>query len=287
MFRKIIILLFIIIIQMHDLNACTNYIITKGASINNSTMITYSADSYGFYGELYHFPAAVYSEGTMLDIYEWDTGKKLGQIKQALRTYNVVGNMNEFQVAIGETTFGGRRELKNPKGIMDYGSLIYIALQRSKTAREAIKVITELVEEYGYYSSGESFSIADANEAWILEMIGKGEGVKGANWVAIKIPDGYVSAHANHARITTFPLDDPENVLYSKDIISFAREKGYFTGDDSEFSFSDAYAPLTFGKVRFCDARVWSFYRRVNGDMDKYLPYIEGKNEDSNSTART
>ncbi len=261
--------------------SCTNLLVTKAASKDGSTMITYTADSYNLYGELYYFPAARYPLGAMLDVYEWDTGKFLGKIKQVSETYNVVGNMNEFQLVIGETTFGGREELVNPKGIIDYGSLIYITLQRAKTAREAIKVMAELVEEYGYYSSGESFSIADPNEVWILEMIGKGPGVKGANWVAIKIPDGYIAGHANAARITNFPLNDPQNVLYSKDIIEFARSKGYFTGKDSEFSFSDAYAPLDFGAVRFCDARVWSLFRRCNSSMDKYIDYIRG-----NSTER-
>jgi dipeptidase len=266
---------------MHkNTEACTNFIVTKGASTDGSTMISYTADSYLMYGELYHYPAAIYPEGTMLDIYEWDTGKYLGKIKQALRTYNVVGNINEHQVVIGETTYGGRSELVNTKGIIDYGSLIYIALQRSKTAREAIKIMTDLVAEYGYYSSGESFSIGDPNEAWILEMIGKGEGNKGAVWVAMKIPDGYVSGHANQARITTFPLNDPNNCIYSPDVISFARERGYFSGKDSEFNFSDAYARLDYGAIRFCDARVWSLFRRVNKDSDKYISYIKGENLD-------
>ncbi len=258
-------------------NACTNFLISKGASVDGSVMITYSADSYGFYGELYHYPATVYPKGTMRKIYEWDTGKYLGSIPEADTTYNVIGNMNEYQVAIGETTFGGRSELRNKQGIIDYGSLIYIALQRSKSAREAIKIMTGLVEQYGYYSSGESFSIADANEAWILELVGKGEGVKGAVWVARKIPDGYVCAHANQSRITTFPLDDPENCMYASDIISFAREKGYYDGADEDFDFAAAYNPLDFGGIRFCDARVWSFFRRVNGSMDKYVDYIKGQ----------
>lgn len=261
-------------------NSCTNFIVTKGASVDGSVMVTYTADSFGFYGELYHYPAAVYQNGAWLEIYEWDTGKYLGRIPQASVTYNVIGNMNEHQVVIGETTFGGREELVNSKGIIDYGSLMYIALQRSKTAREAIKVMTELVNEYGYYSSGESFSIADANEAWIMEMIGKGEGNKGAVWVAVRIPDGYISGHANQSRITTFPLNDPENCLYSPDVISFAREKGYFDGKDSEFDFSAAYAPLDFGAIRFCDARVWSLFRRCNSGMDKYITYIRGESLD-------
>lgn len=256
---------------------CTNLLVTKGASADGSTMITYSGDSYEFYGELYYSPAAKYPDGVWLDILEWDSGKKLGRIKQANQTYNVVGNMNEYQVVIGETTFGGRSELVNPNGIMDYGSLMYVTLQRAKTAREAIKIMTDLVEEYGYQSSGESFSIADPNEVWIMEMIGKGEGVNGANWVAVKIPDGYISGHANASRITTFPLNDPQNVIYSKDIISFAREKGYFDGKDSEFSFGAAFDPLNFGSVRFCDARVWSMFRRCNPAMEMYLTYIRGE----------
>jgi len=278
MFRLIkIAAFFIIIISYQNLFPCTNLIVTKGASKDGSIHICYTADSFNLYGELYYFPAAKYPEGTWLDIYEWDTGKYLGRIKQASETYNVVGNMNEYQVVIGETTFGGREELINPKGIIDYGSLMYIALQRSKTAREAIKIMTELVEEYGYYSSGESFSIADANEAWILEMIGKGEGRKGAVWVAVRIPDGYISAHANHARITKINFNDPENYLYSKDVVSFAREMGYFNGKDEDFSFSDVYAPLDFGAIRFCEARVWSLFRRVNKDMEKYISYIRGE----------
>jgi len=260
-----------------ETNACTNLLVSKGASKDGSTMITYTADSFNLYGELYYFSAAKYPDGTWLNVYEWDTGKFLGRIKQARETYNVVGNMNEYQVVIAETTFGGRSELENPEGIIDYGSLIYITLQRAKSAREAIKIMAELVEEYGYYSSGESFSIGDANEVWIMEMIGKGVGVKGANWVAIKIPDGYIAGHANASRITTFPLNDPENCLYSKDIISFARSKGYFSGKDSEFSFSAAYDPLSFGAVRFCDARVWSMFRRCNASIDKYIDYIRGE----------
>lgn len=267
----------LIFVLTNNIFPCTNFIVTKGASTDGSVHICYTADSFGFYGELYHYPAAKYPEGAMLDIYEWDTGKFLGKIKQARETYNVIGNMNEYQVAIGETTFGGRSELRDPQGIIDYGSLMYITLQRAKTAREAIKVMTDLVDEYGYYSSGESFSIGDANEAWILEMIGKGEGNKGAVWAAVRIPDGYVSGHANQARITKIKLNNPENYLYSPDVISFAREKGYFEGNDSEFNFSDAYAPLDFGAIRFCDARVWSLFSRVNGDMDKYIDYINGE----------
>ncbi|MGB3006707.1 MAG: C69 family dipeptidase [Chitinophagaceae bacterium] len=259
-------------------DACTNFLITKGASKDGSCMISYSADSHVLFGELYHWKAARYPKGTMLKVYEWDTGLFLGQIEQALQTYNVVGNMNENQVSIGETTFGGREELVDSTGIVDYGSLIYIALQRSKSARDAIKIMTSLVEKYGYYSSGESFSIADANEVWIMELIGKGVGNKGAVWVAVRIPDGYISGHANQARITTFPLNDPENCLYSPDVISFARTKGYYKGDDKDFSFSDTYAPVDFGAARFCEARVWSGFNKFCSNMDIYLDYAMGNN---------
>ena len=261
--------------------ACTNFIVGKGASKDGSVIVSYSADSYGMFGELYHFPAAKHEKGAMRKIYEWDSGKFLGEIKEAQETYNVVGNMNEFQVTIGETTFGGREELSDPSGIMDYGSLIYVALQRSRTAKEAIKVMTELVKEYGYYSSGESFSIADPNEAWIMEMIGKGPGVKGAVWVAVRIPDDCIAAHANQARIRQFPLNDKDNCVYSPDVISFAREKGYFEGLNKDFSFADAYCPLDFSGLRACESRVWSFYNMFcEGMGEKYLPYIEGKSKE-------
>lgn len=285
-----VILLSVLLITSSASMACTNFIISKGATTDGSTMITYSADSHVLYGELYHRPAADYPEGTLVDVYEWDTGKHLGKIKQVAHTYQVIGNMNEHQVAIGETTYGGKPELVDTTGIIDYGSLIYITLQRSKTAREAIRIMGELVATYGYYSSGESFSIADANEVWILEMIGKGSPVsvkdkkgrvrtthnKGAVWVAMRIPDGYISGHANQARITTFPLNDPENCIYSPDVISFARERGYYTGEDKNFSFSDTYAPVDFGGARFCDARVWAGFNRVSTGMDKYTEYAKG-----------
>ena len=277
--KKLINLFSAILLLMvyNNSDACTNLIVTSGASTDGSVMVTYSADSYNMYGELYHFKAAVYPKGAKLEVYEWDTGKYLGTIPQAEVTYNVVGNINEHQVVIGETTFTGRKELIDSKGIIDYGSLMYIALQRSKSAREAIKVMTDLVAEHGYCSSGESFSIGDKDEAWILELNGKGEGNTGAVWVARKIPDGYVSGHANQSRITTFPLDDPDNCIYSEDVISFAREKGYYTGSDEEFDFAAAYNPLDFGGIRYCDARVWSMFRRVNNSMDKYLGYIKGE----------
>ncbi|MCK4344163.1 MAG: C69 family dipeptidase, partial [Bacteroidales bacterium] len=256
--------------------ACTNFLISKGASKDGSTMITFSADSHVLYGELYFTAAADHLPGEMLDIYEWDTGKYLGQIKQVPHTYSVVGNMNEHQVSIGETTWGGRSELRDSSAIMDYGSLMYVTLQRAKTAREAIKIMGDLVEEYGYYSSGESFSVSDPNEVWIMEIIGKGPDNKGAVWVARKVPDGYICAHANQARITQFPLNDKENCLYAKDIISFAREKGYFKGKDKDFSFVDAYAPLDFGALRFCEARVWSMFRRAAPSLNLSTDYVNG-----------
>lgn len=266
-----------LIINQQVSNGCTNFLITKGASADGSVMITYAADSHTLYGELYHQPAADHPEGAKRKIYEWDTGKLLGEIPEPAHTYSVIGNMNEFQLAIGETTFGGRSELGSQNGaIMDYGSLIYVTLQRAKTAREAIKVMTDLVAEYGYYSSGESFSIADPDEAWILELIGKGEGEKGAVWVAVRVPDGYISGHANQARITTFPLDDKENCVYAKDVISFARGKGWYKGADKDFSFSDVYAPVDFGAARFCDARVWAGFNKVTDGMEEYADYAKG-----------
>lgn len=273
--------LFIIIISTSfRVFSCTNLIAGKQATVDGSTMITYAADSYGLYGALYHYPARTYPEGTMLNVYEWDTGKHLGKIKQVEKTFSVIGNMNEYQVSIAETTFGGREELRDTTGILDYGSLMYIALQRSRSAREAIRIMTSLVEEYGYYSSGESFTIADPNDVWILEMIGKGPKNKGAVWVAQRIPDDCVAAHANHARITTFPFDDKNNCLYSIDVIAFAREQGYFKGINKDFSFSDVYAPLDYGALRACEARVWSFFRQINPEMEKYITYIKGETAD-------
>ena len=257
--------------------ACTNLIVGKAASADGSVIVSYSADSYGMYGYLCHYPAAVHPEGAMREVYDWDSGKFLGRIAEARETYNVVGNINEHQVTIAETTFGGREELVNEEGIIDYGSLIYIALQRSKTVREAIDVMTSLVEEYGYYSSGESFTIADPNEVWIMEMIGKGPGRKGAVWVAIRVPDDCISAHANQARIRQFPLKDKQNCLYSKDVIKFAREMGYFDGKDSEFDFAAAYCPADFSGLRYCDARVWSYFNMyADLDMSAYLPWAMG-----------
>lgn len=278
--KKIITTLLMLQLSVPIIFSCTNFLVGKKASVDGSTMISYSADSYNLYGELYHWPAKTYKKGDMLKVYEWDSGKYLGEIPQVLQTYHVMGNMNEHQLAIGETTFTGRRELSDSTGIMDYGSLIYITLQRAKTAREAISVMTDLVKNHGYYSTGESFSIADPNEVWIMELIGKGPENKGAVWVAVRIPDDCVSAHANQARIQQFPLNDPENCIYSPDVISFAREKGYYSGNDADFSFAQAYAPLDFGALRFCEARVWSFFNLVNKDMAKYVTYAKGETTD-------
>jgi dipeptidase len=255
---------------------CTNILITKGASADGSTMITYSADSHTFYGELTWTPAGIHGAGEMRDIVDSETRKLLGRIPQAMLTYGVVGNINEHQLSIGETTFGGREELAGPSGILDYGSLMAIALERAKTAREAIKVITDLVGEFGYASSGESLSIADPSEVWILELIGKGEKRKGAVWVARRVPDGLISAHANQARIREFPLNDPASCLFSKDVISFAREKGWFSGKDEEFSFADVYAPLSFGALRACESRVWSVFRRAAPSLSLSADYVKG-----------
>lgn len=278
-------------------HACTNFLITKGASRDGSTMISYSADSHVLYGELYYWPAMKYKPGTMVDVYEWDTGKFLGTIEQAAATYSVVGNINQHQLAIGETTYGGRGELHNPDGIIDYGSLIYLTLQRAKNAREAIHTIVTLTEKYGYCSSGESFSIADPNEVWIMELIGKGPGKKGMAFVARRIPDGYISGHANQARIQTFPLANgstsitsseidkvfnPEvETVYAADVVDVARQFGWYDGTDAGFSFSDVYAPVDFSGARFCDARVWSGFNKVNSTMGDYLNYAMGYDLDN------
>ncbi len=291
--KKILLTVWLLIGGIGSIFACTNFLVTKGATTDGSTFISYAADSHVLYGELYHWAAATYPEGTMLDVYNWDTGKYLGKIKQATETYNVTGNMNEFQVAIGETTYGGREELySNPGAKMDYGSLIYITLQRAKTAREALRIMTELVAEYGFDSEGESFSISDPDEAWILEMISKGKEEVGAVWVARRIPDGYISGHANQARIRTFPLADGKKSItfsqrdkindpaiecyYADDVISFAKKQGYYKGKDKDFSFSDTYAPVDFGGARFCEMRVWAFFRQVSDDMDQYTEYVAG-----------
>jgi len=282
-------------ISQQTANACTNFIVTKGASTNGSVMITYSADSHVLYGELYYWPARDYPVGSLVDVIEWDTQKLKGRIPQVLHTYSVVGNMNEHQLSIGETTYGGIESLVDPEGMVDYGTLIYFSLQRAKNAREAIKIISELVSEYGYASSGESFSIADKNEAWIFEIIGKGPGNKGAVWVARLIPDGYISAHANQARIQTFPLatgkknsiaitskdlsrifDPAVECVYAYDVIDVARANNLYTGTDKDFSFSDAYNPISFSGARYCEMRVWAFFRAVNDDMEQYINYVSG-----------
>ena len=281
---------------MKPAQACTNFLITPGASVDGSSMISYAADSHVLYGELYHYPAADYPEGAMREIVEWDTGRYVGRIPEVSHTYNVVGNMNEWQLAIAETTYGGLEGLENPEGLIDYGSLIYITLQRSKTAREAIKTMAELVANYGYISSGESFSIADPNEVWIMELIGKGQ-EKGAVWVALRIPDGYVSGHANQARITTFPLVNKQNknsitsknidkllknpnidCVYAEDVISFAKKNNLYAGPDGQFSFSDVYAPVDFSGARACEIRVWAMFNQVVDGMDQYWDYATGRN---------
>jgi dipeptidase len=303
---KILILMLVFTcVQVFSVFSCTNYLVTKGASVDGCTMISYAADSHIRYGELYWRPAAEWPEGSMVTMYDRGSAQPLGQIPQVPKTYQVIGFMNEFQVAIGETTFGGRSELIDSTAIIDYGSLMFLALQRSKNAREAIKVMIELLTEYGYASSGESFSIGDPNEVWILEMLSKGTEMvydkklkkyinknKGVVWVAVRIPDGYVSAHANHSRITSFKLSDgktsisskemdkifnPEvEIIYAEDVISFARSKKYFEGKDEEFSFSQAYAPITFDAARFCELRVWAMFNAVNDDMAKYWDHVCG-----------
>ena len=262
--------------SIYTADACTNFIVTRGASTDGSNMVTYAADSHGLYGTLYQYVPGKFTE--WMDVTEWDTGRYIGKIKQAPVTYRTLGNSNEHSLFITETTFGGRPELEDPKGGIDYGSLIYITLQRAKTAREAIDIIVDLANTYGYCSSGESFSLVDTEEAWIMELIGKGPEDKGIVWVARRIPDGYVSGHANQARITTFPWNDPENCLYAPDVADVARKFGWFEGANEDFSFAEAYAPLDFGAMRGCEARVWSFFRTVAADMDQYEDYAMGHN---------
>lgn len=262
-------------------SACTNLIVGKKASVDGSVMVSYNADDYGMFGKLCHYPAGIHQKGEMRKVFDWDSGVYHGEIPEAPVTYNVVGNINEFQVSIGETTYGGREEMVDTTGILDYGSLIYIALQRSKTAREAVGVMTSLVEKYGYCSEGETFSICDPNEAWIMEMMGTGPGSKGVVWVAMRIPDNAICAHANQSRIGKFNMKDKKNVLYSKNVISYARKMGWFSGKDSEFSWKNTYAFPDFSGRRFCDARVWSFFRHYNDGFDRYLPWAIGKDPDA------
>ena len=295
--KKFLTLLAIIcLLGMTKASACTNFLVTRGASADGSTMISYAADSHVLYGELYHYPAADYPEGAMRDLYDWDSGKYLGQIPEVRHTYNVVGNMNEWQLAIGETTYGGLEALWHGEGLMDYGTLIYISLQRCKTAREAIRNIAELTAKYGYISEGESFSIADTEEVWIMEVIGKGKFEKGMVWVARRIPDGYVCGHANQARITQFPLakknktsltskdfkkfmtDKNVDCIYADDVISFAKKNNFYVGKDEDFSFSDVYAPVDFSGARACEIRVWAMFNQIADGMDAYWDYATGRN---------
>ena len=286
--------------------ACTNFIVGKKASADGAVYVTYNADSYGAFMPLYHYPAAKHQAGERLKIYEWDTNKYLGDIAEALQTWNVIGNTNEWQVTIGETTFGGREEMTDSTGVIDYGSLIYITLQRAKTAREALKIMTSLVEEYGYYSEGETFSVADANEAWMLEMMGCGpdrsKSAERTVWVAVRIPDNAIAAHANQSRITRFldgsftpvkmkdlmkkyPVDGkkaiPNLVVYSSNVVDYARRMGWYTGKDENFSYNAAYAAPDFSGRRYCEARVWSFFNRFADDFSAYVPYAEGKEDNT------
>lgn len=279
--KKVFILLSILVAGTVYVEACTNLIVGKKASKDGSVMCSYSADDYGMFIGLCHFPAGKHPKGEMRKVYDWDTNEYHGEIPEAEETYNVIGNINEYQVSIGETTFGGREEMVDTTGILDYGSLIYIALQRSKTAREAIKVMTELTETYGYCSEGETFTICDPNEAWIMEMMGKGPGSKGVVWVALRIPDYAICAHANQSRIRTFNKKDKKNVIVSDDCIGYARRMGWFDGEDKDFSFCEAYAVPDFSGRRICDARVWSFFNHFSDGMDRYIPYVEGKLENT------
>ena len=281
--KKLLLFLFVLVTMPSF--ACTNFIVGKKASADGSVICSYSADSYGMFQGLVHYPAAKHAKGEMRKIYEWDTNKYLGEIVEAEETYNVIGNINEWQVTIGETTFGGREEMVDTTGVIDYGSLIYIALQRSKTARQAIDVMTSLVEKYGYYSEGETFTICDPNEAWIMEMMGCASDRKLSKertvWVAVRIPDDMICGHANQSRITKFNMKDKENVRYSKNVVSYARKMGWFSGKDEDFSYNAAYASPDFSGRRICDARVWSFFNRYADGMDRYIPWAEGKDADA------
>ncbi|MDD3387341.1 MAG: C69 family dipeptidase [Prevotella sp.] len=261
--------------------ACTNFIVGKQASTDGSVLCTYNADDYGLFINLCHYPAAKHAKGEMRDIVDWDTQKYIGKIPEAPETYNVIGNINEYQVTVGETTYGGREEMVDPSGGIDYGSLIYLGLQRSKTAREAIKVMTSLAETYGYCSEGETFTLCDPNEAWIMEMQGKGPGSKGVVWVAVRIPDNAISGHANQSRIGKFDMKDKFNVLYSKDVIKYARKMGWYEGKDVDFNWKMTYAKPDFSGRRICDARVWSFFNRFVKGMDRYLPWALGKDDNA------
>ena len=289
-FHLFVLLVICSVFNAQRLTACTNFIVGKKASADGSVICSYNADSYGAFMYLYHYPAAKHQPGEMRKIYEWDTNKYLGEIPEAPETYNVVGNINEWQVTIGETTFGGREEMVDSTGIIDYGSLIYIALQRSKTAREAIQVMTTLVEQYGYCSEGETFTICDPNEAWIMEMMGcaadRQVSKERTVWVAMRVPDDMICGHANQSRITTFmpakkQKKGHETVLWSKNVVSYAKKMGWYNGKDADFSYNAAYAKPDFGGRRICDARVWQFFNRYADGMDKYVPWAAGLEKDA------
>lgn len=277
MSKRLFLISFVVALLPFRSEACTNFIVGKGASSDGSVICTYNADDYGMFQSLCHYAAGKHPKGEMRNIIDWDTNEFYGQIPEAEETYNVIGNINEYQVTIGETTYGGREEMVDTTSLLDYGSLIYLGLQRSKTAREAIHVMTSLAEKYGYRSEGETFTLCDSHEAWIMEMMGKGPNGHGAVWVAMRIPDNAICGHANQSRIGTFNMKDKENVLYSKDVIKFARSKGWFTGKDTDFSWKNTYAKPDFTGRRICDARVWSFFRHFDKGMDRYLPWALGK----------
>ena len=270
--RKLIISFLIALLVLFSFinktQACTNVLVSKGASADGSVMISWTYDVTGFMAPLQYYPGGTYAEGDSLDIYSFREYKFLGRIAQASRTYKIVGNMNENQVSIGETTFTGRKELHGGDGLLDYGNLIYITLQRARTAREAILIMDELARTYGYSDTGESFSIADKDEVWVVEFIGKGEHGRGALWVAARVPDGYIAAHANQARIRKVNWNDPDNWMWAEDIVDFAREKGWFAGPDSDFSFVDVYNPVTPTSLLLCESRVWSVFRRAAPSQD-------------------
>ncbi len=274
LFYNLLTFLFVLFLLTFESQSCTNILVSKGASIDGSVMISYNADAGGFMEPIYFSPRGKWEKGDSVEVYDWDTGKYLRKIPQVSETYQVIGLINEYQVALGETTYGGREELHDTLGGVDYGSLMQLALQRAKTARQAIKIMTDLVAEYGYYSEGESFSIADKNEIWIMDMIGKGPGNKGAVWVALRVPDGYMTVHANKSRIREFPLNDPENCLYASDVVSFAKEKGFWKESDGAFSFSDAYDPASPGALMYCEDRVWSVFNRAAPSLHLSTDYF-------------
>ena len=275
--KKLLLVMAVALMGASPSDACTSIIVGKKASADGSVMTTYNCDSYGTFHPLYHYAAGKHAKGKMRDVIDRDSRVYHGQIAEAEETYNVIGDINEWQVSISETTFGGRHEMVDTTGILDYGSLMAIALQRSKTAREAIGVMTSLADQYGYCSSGESFSICDPNEAWIMEMVGCGPGSKKVAWVAMRVPDEAICVHANQSRIGKFNMKDKQNVLYSKNVVNYARSQGWYSGKDEDFSFNDAYDEPDFGGRRYCDARVWTIYRKFADGFDRYLPYVEGK----------